>query len=591
MRILVAIAAPGEEVERTSEFSKPEVLVGRNASNDVVLPESGVSSSHAKVIVTGATLTILDLDSTNGTFVNEEPLRGPRVIHDADEVQIGEFLLRFSLQGGTIPEVESQGSAPRSAGRSSASVAAGWPDEEPPMLDELGVSSTTVDASSKASPVSERRPAVFPPFPAPSSEPRASSPSARPVANEPVRASSPSVGAAFEFGEGSPDSLMDRLFRAVWNRVQGEVLSESAGARAMTEQLLRSAMQSLPSSASVTRPDELRSRMLDEMTGDAAVRALLQGDPDELLVQGAARMRVNRAGHVTEGPSPFTCGAALACFVTRACRVPFDVDAPIARGNVGGYALEAVFATETAAPVVSLRRIAPAGAATLEGLVNAGILSHGMATLLATCVVARHSFLVCAGPGANIRPLAAALMACAPMTELHVVVGHRGVDVGAYRPGTIVLARAPGQDALIDSGLALGPDRVVVEDLQWNEARAIVGAVARPMGVLLGVRARAAAVGLAQLDAMLGPVVTRASVGPLLAGSFDIVLATQLFADGVTRVTQLAEPIVDEHGHASTRDVFTLVPGSRAWQFAGGEPRFYEELTRRGFRVDPAIFA
>lgn len=588
MRILVAIAAPGEEVERTSEFSKPEVSVGRNASNDVVLPESGVSSSHAKVIVTGATLTILDLDSTNGTFVNEEPLRGPRVIHDADEVQIGEFLLRFSLQGGTIPEVESQGSAPRSASRSGGGVAAGWPDEEPPMLDELGVSSPTLDASSKASPQSERRPAVFPPFPAPSSEPRASSPSARPVAAEPVRSSTPSVGASFEFGEGSADSLMDRLFRAVWNRVQGDVMAESAGARAMTEQLLRDAMQSLPRSASITRPDELRTRMLDEMTGDAAMRALLQGEPDELLVHGAARMRVNRAGHVTEGPSPFTCGAALACFVMRSCRAPFDADAPIARGNVGGYALEAVHATETGAPVVSLRRIAPAGAATLEGLVNAGILSHGMATLLATCVVARHSFLVCAGPGANIRPLAAALMACAPLTELHVVVGHRGIDVGAYRSGTIVLARA---DGVLDSALALGSDRVVVEDVQWNEARALVGAVSRPLGLLLGVRARAATAGLAQLDAMLGSAVPRATIAPLLAGSFDIVLATQLFADGVTRVTQLAEPVVDEHGHASARDVFTLVPGSRAWQFAGGEPRFYEELTRRGFRVDPAVFA
>jgi Flp pilus assembly CpaF family ATPase len=587
MRIRVAIAAPGEESERTPEFTKPEVSIGRNASNDVVLPESGVSSTHARVIVTGATLTILDLDSTNGTFVNEEPLRGPRVIHEADEVQIGEFLLRFSLQGGTMPEVESQSSAPRPAGHNGASVAAGWPEEEPPMLDELGVSTTTIDASSKASPQSERRPAVFPPFPAPSS---ASSPSAKPAV-QPMRAASPPGATSFEFGEGSADSLMDRIFRAVWNRVQGEVLTESAGARAMTEQLLREALQSLPRSAAVTRPDELRTRMLDEMTGDAAARALVQGEPDELLVHGAARMRVNRAGHVTEGPSPFTCAEALACFVTRACRVPFDAASPTARGNFGGYALEAVHATESGAPIVSLRRVVPTGTSTLEALVHSGILSHQMATLLATCVVARHSFLVCAGPGANIRPLAAALMACAPLPELHVVVGHRGIDVAAYRPGTIAIARAPGQDDLIDSALALAPDRIVVEDVQWNEARALVGVAARPVGVLLGLRARTASVALAQLDALLGPVVPRVALAPLLAQSFDIVLATQLFADGVTRVTQLAEPIVDEHGHASARDLFTLVPGSRTWQFAGGEPRCYEELTRRGFRVDPAIFA
>ena len=182
MRIRVAIAAPGAEAERIPEFSKPEITIGRMPSNDVVLPEAGVSSTHARVLVTGNTLTILDLDSTNGTFVNEEPLRGPRVIHEGDEVQIGEFLLHFSLQGGTIPEVSSQDAGhSASASRSATGMPAGWPDE-PPMLDELGVSAT-VDGGTKgsaaASPVSERRPAVFPPF-APPAKP-ASAPASKPA--------------------------------------------------------------------------------------------------------------------------------------------------------------------------------------------------------------------------------------------------------------------------------------------------------------------------------------------------------------------------------------------------------------------------
>jgi pilus assembly protein CpaF len=588
MRIRVAIAAPGAEAERIPEFSKPEITIGRMPSNDVVLPEAGVSSTHARVLVTGNTLTILDLDSTNGTFVNEEPLRGPRVIHEGDEVQIGEFLLHFSLQGGTIPEVSSQDAGhAASASRSATGMPAGWPDE-PPMLDELGVSAT-VDGGTKgsaaASPVSERRPAVFPPF-APPAKP-ASAPAPKP-AGEGARA--PASSSSFEFGDASADGLMDRIFGAVWNRVSPEVLTASAGARAMAERLLDEAFRAAPRSAALARPDELRTRMLDEMTGDTAARSLLQGDPDELLVHGAARMRVNRAGHVTEGPSPFTCAAAVACFVTRACRVAFDATQPVARGNYGGYAIEAVHATELGAPVVSLRRVLPQGASTLEGLVQHGILSHSIATLLATCVVARHSFLLCAGPGANIRPLAAALMACAPLGELHVVVGHRGVDPSAYRSGTVVLARAAGHDELLDSALALGPDRITIEDVHWTEARAVVGIVARPLGLLLGVRARAANLGLGQVESMLGPIVPRASLGALLAQSFDVVVASQLFADGVSRVTQVAEPIVDEHGNASTRDIFALVPGTRTWQFAGGEPRCYEELTRRGFRVDPAIF-
>jgi pilus assembly protein CpaF len=590
MRIRVAIAAPGAEAERIPEFSKPEISIGRMPSNDVVLPEAGVSSTHARVLVTGSTLTILDLDSTNGTFVNEEQLRGPRVIHEADEVQIGEFLLRFSLQGGTIPEVEAQDvGGSDAANRAASSMPAGWPDE-PPMLDELGVAATVhTGTRDPAAPPSERRPAVFPPFD-PQAPQRASAPSPAPAV-EVARAQSVVQATSFEFGDASADGLMDRIFGAVWNRVGPEVMAASAGARAKAERLLDEAFRAASRSTALERPEELRKRMLDEMTGDTAARSLLQGDPDELLLHGAVRVRVNRAGHVTEGPSPFTCAAAAACFVTRTCRVAFDASQPIARGNFGGYSLEAVHATELGAPVISLRRVVPGGTATLEGLVQNGILSHSIATLLATCVVARHSFLLCAGPGANIRPLAAALMACAPLTELHVVVGHRGVDPSAYRAGTVVLARAAGQDELLDSALALGPDRITVEDMHWTEARSIVGIVARPLGLLLGVRARAANLGLAQVESMLGPILPRASIGALLAQSFDIVVASQLFADGVTRVAQVAEPVVDEHGSASARDIFTLVPGSRTWQFAGGEPRCYEELTRRGFRVDPAIFA
>ena len=53
----------------------------------------------------------------------------------------------------------------------------------------------------------------------------------------------------------------------------------------------------------------------------------------------------------------------------------------------------------------------------------------------------------------------------------------------------------------------------------------------------------------------------------------------------------MAEPAVDEHGIATARDIFTLVPGTRAWQFSGVHPRCVDDLTRREFRVDPAIFA
>jgi hypothetical protein len=144
---------------------------------------------------------------------------------------------------------------------------------------------------------------------------------------------------------------------------------------------------------------------------------------------------------------------------------------------------------------------------------------------------------------------------------------------------------------VLDAALALGPDRLAVDDLHWDEARAVVGLVARSLALMLGVRASSAGHGIAQLEAMLAGVLPRAGIGQLLSQSIDVIVGVQLFADGISRVTQLAEPRVYDNGSLGAQDIFALVPGSRTWQFAGVEPRCYEELTRRGFRIDPAIFA
>lgn len=593
MRIRVAIATPGGDSERTPEFTKPEISIGRMPSNDVVLPEAGVSSTHARVLVTGSTLTILDLNSTNGTYVNEEPLRGPRVIRDEDEVQIGDFVLRFSLEGSASDTAAFEPVPTAVAERKGGTreiASAGWPDEPPPMLDELGLamppdSGPHMAAPRSATPVfAERRPAVFPPLESPAAVPVAS---ANVASRPPSRPAERGGDEAFAFSPAPPDVLVDRVFAAVWARVAEDVLQSMAGADQVAAALLDDALRAAGRVGKL--PPDLRGRMLAEMIGDGPVRSLLEGDPDDVLVHGTTRVRINRAGHVAEGPSPFTCPSAVASFVVRACRVPFDGAHPSAHGSFGAYALEAVVGAS--GPVLSLRRSTTEGRVTLESLVHAGILSHNMASLLATCVVARQSILLCGGPGASVRPLMAGLMACGAAQELQVVVGHRGLEAAMFRPGTIVIGRHAGQDDLLESALALAPDRLGVDDLQWNEARGVVGLVSRSLGMLLGVRAQAAAVGLAQLEAMLGAAVPNAALGALLGRSIDLVLAVQLFADGVSRVTQLAEPIVYDNGTLGAQDLFALVPGSRTWQFSGVQPRCVEELGRRGFRIDPAILA
>lgn len=612
MQIRVAITSPGGEAERAPEFTKPEISIGRLPSNDVVLPEAGVSSNHARVLVTGGALTILDLDSTNGTFVNDEPLQGPRVLGDGDEVQIGDFVLRFALHGAAgLGDVVHGSAAPR--GRAAAGAPAtmmdasgAWP-EQPPMMDDLdglgdapgdphgvhprGDDDDAPELAVRRSPVLGRaatptpqprakpgseppRPAVFPRF-----EARRGSTL--------VAARSDAAETGFEFAPASADQLVDRVFTAVWLRVADDVLLGTAGIRDLAARLLDEALHAVGGPLQAQR-DTLRARMLDEMVGDGPLRSVLDAEPNEVLVHGMTRVRVQRAGHVSEGPSPFTCPSALRCFVSRSLGVHFDPATPVVRGSWGAWSVEAVWGTGVAV-VVSLRRSVLQGSATLESLVHAGALSPNMGTLLATAAMARYSILVCAAPGASGRGALAALLACAPPQELQVVVTHRGAELGGFRPGTVAVARSGRHDA-IDAALALAPDRVAIDDLQWDEAVGALAVVSRSVGVLAGLRAHGAAAGLTLLGQLLGGALPGVTIEPLVAQAFDLVVSVQLFADGMSRVTSIAEPFVHD-GRLGAQDIFTLVPGTRTWQFSGVLPRCNDELGRRGFRLDPAVFS
>jgi hypothetical protein len=61
---------------------------------EIQLDDPFASSRHARITRNGRTLVIEDLGSTNGTYLNDEPLTGPTPLHDGDSIRIGDC--RFS---------------------------------------------------------------------------------------------------------------------------------------------------------------------------------------------------------------------------------------------------------------------------------------------------------------------------------------------------------------------------------------------------------------------------------------------------------------------------------------------------------------
>lgn len=72
------------------------VVIGRSPSSDIVIDEPYISSTHARFTLQGPALVLEDLGSTNGTMVNGHVIEQPVTLRDADEVQVGDTIMRVS---------------------------------------------------------------------------------------------------------------------------------------------------------------------------------------------------------------------------------------------------------------------------------------------------------------------------------------------------------------------------------------------------------------------------------------------------------------------------------------------------------------
>ena len=92
----IAIRLDGELVREVS-LIKNRTILGRRPHNDVVLEHLAVSGRHACLIQEGQQVTIEDLDSTNGTYVNGRAVK-KQILQENDTIEIGHFKIIFSTE-------------------------------------------------------------------------------------------------------------------------------------------------------------------------------------------------------------------------------------------------------------------------------------------------------------------------------------------------------------------------------------------------------------------------------------------------------------------------------------------------------------
>lgn len=95
----------GRDILQEVQLTKERTTLGRRPHSDVVMENMAVSGQHACLVLEDQQVSIEDLGSTNGTYVNGSAVKKQR-LHDGDVIEIGKFTIKFSTDSGDAEDRE-----------------------------------------------------------------------------------------------------------------------------------------------------------------------------------------------------------------------------------------------------------------------------------------------------------------------------------------------------------------------------------------------------------------------------------------------------------------------------------------------------
>ena len=84
---------------RHFEMRAGESLIGRGRGCAAQIDAESVSRHHARLTMTGDSVSIEDLDSKNGTYVAGQPVTTPRRLDDGEQIRLGSVVVKFRIPG------------------------------------------------------------------------------------------------------------------------------------------------------------------------------------------------------------------------------------------------------------------------------------------------------------------------------------------------------------------------------------------------------------------------------------------------------------------------------------------------------------
>jgi pilus assembly protein CpaF len=580
--IKLTITEKGGETKALS-FDQEEVVIGRVQGNDIVIPKGNISKRHTKVTMSGGRLTVTDLKSTNGTYVNGRKISEPTAVRGGDKIFVGDFLIVLDpggataepssgarrLPGGPPPPpppprsgrrsgahaVADAGAAPEfgSPGERSPTTASGGRPAPPPpppprpTIMRPGLEDDSADIGLDGPPPSLADVAGVDPddslgdLASPASGRGATTQGDSHLEDVFGSEAAEDEDAHAEFSRSAPTSGSGRehLAAPAFDLPAQPDAGEDTAHRVEGDATATPPPASVPSGPTSSPPME---RVEKEPSGPApASLESLLADPTvtAIVITPGVPIEVERGGKlesVGELGDRNTVAEAV-WLIANTANPPPAGDNPIVDVRLpDGTHVTALFPPITAAPVCAAIRKATVPESPL--LEVAG--SPDVEKLLTAALASRRNLLL-AGDAQSVATLAGALAGAFPADRRVVSIG-----AGAKsRPGWTELAPTGDLPSLIRAAGAFRAQHLLIADLGGAELPDVLLAVARGQdGVIAAVAARSAAEALTRLRAFSIGAVGTAAFPLLVTSTIDLVVFVTSTPAGV-RVVEIAEPTIE----------------------------------------------
>ena len=125
MKLSLMVMTAGKAEGQSIPVTLAQFIIGRDPECNLRPASAMISKRHCALLVRAGQVFLRDFDSTNGTFVNEDPVKGEVPLKNDDVLKVGPLSFKVVIQGQTAPVKPTPPPPP-----ARPKVAEGVPDDE-----------------------------------------------------------------------------------------------------------------------------------------------------------------------------------------------------------------------------------------------------------------------------------------------------------------------------------------------------------------------------------------------------------------------------------------------------------------------------